>query len=225
MFALVVFCYAPISLMRTVTFNLYWALLDQWMTVPWFGFVFAWGIALIVYEAFELLPQLSKYKSKSGWYALMVFAALISLSAASYPIATMKHPLGFEICIGLHVIGVLLMGIYHVYRKPSLRWPFITAVSACCGFIVMKQLDLVLAELYAPLFRLFSGHFFSKLCDALQLHLVLNFFYRYCIESSSAQSSSAKRSVSPRRKKSPQRRIIDAAVPEVAPMSAIASGR
>lgn len=162
-----------------------------------------------------------------------------------------------------------ILGAFHAYRKPSLLWPFVAAVSACSGFIIskseekykkkqsrkkkqeqrrtknkkkederrsrsgnkskrrkkqaqksvlrkkfflVKQLDLVLAEIYAPLFRLFSGHFFSKLCDALQLHLVLNFFYCYCVESSKIQRQ-------PPRPAQP--RVLDAAEP----MSIAATGR
>ncbi len=130
-FAVFVFCYAPISFMRTITFDFYWALLDQWMTVPWFGFVFAWALSLHVHErmrsfehthadaphhqqvgAHTQAPMLKRQQQQlaSGCAAAVMFA-VVALSAASYPMIIRRHALGFEICIAIHLAAVLVLGM------------------------------------------------------------------------------------------------------------------
>lgn len=72
-------------------------------------------------------------------------------------------------------------------------FPFAMAIMCCAGFVFLKvcaafpcitnvvQLGDHYLATHAAIFKLLSGHFWSKMCDFLQIHWVLVFFQR-CYE-------------------------------------------
>jgi hypothetical protein len=69
---------------------------------------------------------------------------------------------------------------------------FFLAALFCAGFVLLKVYDHKVAS-FGGAFERFTGHFWSKMCDAAQLHFVLCFFRRVAQRASSPQSDQPKR--------------------------------
>lgn len=155
-FAFMAILYAPVQWTRLAVLARAPAVLDQWLTLPIFAWVPVW------IEAVE-----------RGTLRSQRAAALELLSLLSYGLALL-HELGFEVALGCHVA----CAVYKAVRAQRLlgdgrsRRYLLLAVLSCSGFVGLKLLDHWLARYW--LFQRFTGHFWSKVCDALQFH------YSFC---------------------------------------------
>ncbi|XP_008285245.1 transmembrane protein 187 [Stegastes partitus] len=154
-FALMAVFYAPVQWTRLTVLRRAPAVLDQWLTLPIFGWVPVW------IRYIEQPP--GRWSGAHG-------AALELCSLLSYGL-TLLHPLGFEVALGGHVAlavhGAVRLQLKHGDRQT--RTVLLLAVLSCAGFVVLKLLDHQLARY--RLFQRFTGHFWSKVCDVLQFHL------------------------------------------------------
>ena len=157
--ALLAGIYAPIQFWRITTQQPLAAMVDQWVTLPFFGAFCAWAL--------ELLRPAPRPGRR--------FAAILAGSTGSYALA-FAMPHGFVLALAVHITAALALGIALVRRTPSLALPFAAALLCCVGFVALKEADFALATC-AP-FRRLTGHFWSKLCDAGQLHFALLLFAR-----------------------------------------------
>ncbi|XP_033745390.1 transmembrane protein 187-like [Pecten maximus] len=150
--------YGPIQMVRILTDKHRFAILDQWVTLPFFMWVYVWGRSL-----------------SNGWSNLRVFIAT-ALSISSYTL-TLYYDIGFEIALGLHImLGIAGAALaYRKYSTTEAHKPFLCALLSCTGFVVLKLLDLHLPNIH-PFFTKVSGHFLSKIADVLQIHYVNKFF-------------------------------------------------
>lgn len=153
-FALMSILYAPVQWARLALLQRAPAVLDQWVTLPIFAWVLVW-IGFI-----ERGPT-----SWRVWHAAVVEL----LSVLSYGLALL-HERGFEAALGGHV----LLAVFKAVRvqltlgNGRTRRYLLLAVLSCCGFVVLKLLDLPLAQY--QIFQRLTGHFWSKVCDVLQIH-------------------------------------------------------
>jgi hypothetical protein len=152
--------YGPIQFWRIVSQSKPAAVLDQWITLPFFGLVVAWNLAR--------RSSPSPTNSRPALTALLMLA-----SVASYGLAWINAD-GFVWALSAHLILVVGTSIDAlVHDRFETQRPFMLALLCCIGFVVLKEADFALAAL-AP-FQRFTGHFWSKICDALQIHFVLRF--------------------------------------------------
>ncbi|KAL3851843.1 hypothetical protein ACJMK2_015545 [Sinanodonta woodiana] len=151
--------YGPIQALRILSQLHKFSVLDQWYTLPFFMWVFVWGMYL-----------------KYGW-SLIRAQMLLLISLSSYGLVLL-HPRGFEATLMFHitlaVVGALIS--WQKYPQAKALSPFIGAILCCAGFVGLKLIDLELPS-YHPIFKLISGHFLSKVCDIYQVHFVNKFFY------------------------------------------------
>jgi hypothetical protein len=152
-FATASLLYAFVQLARIVTQTRAAAIADQWATLPFF--------ALVVAFALELSSQPRR------WLQLAVVLA----STASYLLA-LVHPRGFDLALAMHIAAAVTACLWSLRRENAAA--FVAALLCCLGFVFLKLGDFWLAG-FAPFQRL-TGHFWSKVCDALQIHFVLVFF-------------------------------------------------
>ena len=151
--------YGPIQFWRIVSQAPVAAMLDQWITLPFFGAFCAWALAL-------LRPSRTRTRS----------TAIVGASIASYGLA-FALPHGFVLALAVHLAGAVALGAALLLRAPRALWPpFLGALCCCAAFVVLKQADFALAA-YAPFQRL-TGHFWSKLGDCGQLFFALALFAR-----------------------------------------------
>ena len=150
--------YGPVQTLRILIDKHRFAILDQWVTLPFFMWVFVWSL------------------SYRGKYNIYVAYVVMCASISSY-VLTLYTPIGFEFSLGLHIwcamSGALL--VYRTYRTSNAHWPFLGAMLSCSGFVILKLLDLYLPTIH-PMFTHISGHFLSKIADVLQIHFVNRYF-------------------------------------------------
>ncbi|CAL1539052.1 unnamed protein product [Lymnaea stagnalis] len=150
--------YGCVQLLRILTQDVTWAVMDQWCTLPFFAILLVWGLYY-----------------KCGWSSKRG-VLIINLSLLSYALSLCVD-IGFEIALGLHVVCAIY-GAVIAYRKhpaaESMRY-FNLALLSCTGFVILKLLDHHMAHAFC-IFKYMSGHFLSKICDVLQIHFVNNFF-------------------------------------------------
>jgi hypothetical protein len=154
-----VIIYGPAELMRFLTQSHHWAIIDQYYTLPIFAWVIPWALHYI------------------GSYSNEKAALIEVVSILSYGL-TLVTTIGFEIALGIHILLVLGIGskCFTKYQSKKALTALILALLNCSGFVVLKLLDLHLPRIN-PVFELVSGHFLSKICDILQIHYTLEFFY------------------------------------------------
>ena len=128
------------------------AVLDQWITLTIFCHVMTWAAGVEDVECYNLLCYTASFLS----YFL-----------------TLLLDVGFELALGLHVVIVILLAVRRQgkYGDSDSRAVFIKALLCCVGFVVLKVLDLPLADYWSP--NVLSGHFLSKLCDVGQMYYVV----------------------------------------------------
>lgn len=150
--------YGPIQALRIITQQHRFAVLDQWYTLPFFMWVFLWGMYL-----------------KSKW---SVFRAFIWMtwSICAYSMS-LYHKHGFEVILSFHIFLAVLGAAFAYQKYPTSKcvYPFVMAMFSCIGFVVLKLADHQLPT-YNPVFYTISGHFLSKICDILQIHYVNLYF-------------------------------------------------
>ncbi|KAL2097363.1 hypothetical protein ACEWY4_006570 [Coilia grayii] len=150
-FAFMAILYGPIQWIRLSSLSRAPAVLDQWFTLPIFAWVLVWC-----------------HFTEHGWSPLYVLITE-SMSILSYGLA-LFHDLGFETALACHVAGAVFTGvrIQKSHGDATTLRHLVFAVLSCTGFVVLKLLDLSLAQNW--LFRNLTGHFWSKVCDILQFH-------------------------------------------------------
>ena len=157
-FALLGALYGPLQFWRIVTQDKLPAVLDQWITLPFFAAFCAWALQLL-----RPTPR-----------PALRTAALLALSVASYGLCWLT-PSGFVLALAAHLLAAVALGIALLRRAPrELAGPFAGALCCCVAFVVLKEADFALAD-FAPFQRL-TGHFWSKLGDAGQIHFSLALF-------------------------------------------------
>eukprot|EP01062_Namystynia_karyoxenos_P029504 TRINITY_DN22150_c0_g1_i1.p1 TRINITY_DN22150_c0_g1~~TRINITY_DN22150_c0_g1_i1.p1 ORF type:complete len:318 (+),score=107.47 TRINITY_DN22150_c0_g1_i1:123-956(+) len=133
-----------------------WAVVDQWITLPFFALVPPW-----LYS----------------WRAAPA-AALLAASIASYGLAEL-HRSGFEVALGLHIIAAAAAGVARARQYSGARRECALAIACCAGFVILKLSDHWLAAAAPAVFgETLTGHFWSKVCDVLQIHYTLEFCSR-----------------------------------------------
>lgn len=138
-----------------------YAVLDQWCTFPFF----AW-IAL----GFKSVADGRWSHARNG--------QCMAVSLLSYFLALFMNQ-GFELVLLAHVVltivssGVMYAKLGNV--KMVVSW--VEAFACCVGFVVLKVYDFELVRVHV-LFHTFTGHFWSKVCDVLQIHFALEYFLR-----------------------------------------------
>lgn len=169
-FAFMTVFYAPVQWTRLALLRRAPAVLDQWVTLP----IFAW------------VPLWIRFidRGPAKWRASHA-AALELCSLLSYGLA-LVHERGFEVALGCHIALALFEGVRaHVaHGDGCTRTHLVLAALSCAGFVILKLLDHWLA--LWPLFQRFSGHFWSKVCDALQFH------FSFCFLTALGQRSQRK---------------------------------
>ncbi|OCT57985.1 transmembrane protein 187 [Xenopus laevis] len=143
--------YGPVQWARIWTQSHYFAVLDQWFTLPIFSWACIWCNAIL--------------ENWSTWH----FLAIELLSCASY-FLSLLHPLGFEVALAVHIIWAFVSGLRAQSKygdASSIKYLTLTFTS-CLGFVGLKLLDHWLAQYF--IFQRFTGHFWSKVCDILQFH-------------------------------------------------------
>lgn len=155
--------YGPVQFLRIVSQHRAAALLDQWVTLPMFALVSLWGLL-------RRMPP--------GPTRTRLVGAGMAVSVASYGLAFFL-PRGFELVLLAHIAAAALVcgrELRAARWALPVVWPFAAALLACAAFVGLKHFDHALAQ-RAPWPRL-TGHFWSKIGDALQIHFVLLFFAR-----------------------------------------------
>ncbi|GAB1606800.1 transmembrane protein 187-like [Argonauta hians] len=146
--------YSPVQLLRIITQEHGFAVLDQWVTLPIFMWVVISGVTILY-----------------GWNSRKIlYFSLLSLS--SYLLVLLPIP-GFEVALILHIAAALHAArlLYAKFPNEKSKSFFIKAFISCLGFIFLKLFDQELGRLHLA-FRYLSGHFLSKICDILQIHYV-----------------------------------------------------
>uniref|UniRef100_A0A2K6GBY3 Transmembrane protein 187 n=1 Tax=Propithecus coquereli TaxID=379532 RepID=A0A2K6GBY3_PROCO len=128
------------------------AVLDQWLTLP----IFAWPLARCFYL-------------DRGWKPWL-FLSIECLSLASYGLVLL-HPRGFEATLGVHVAATVGQALCAQRQcgSTSLATYLALGVFSCLGFLCDHQLARW------RLFQCLTGHFWSKVCGALQFHFAFLF--------------------------------------------------
>lgn len=144
--------YAPIQLLRIITQEHEFAVLDQWATLPFFMWVVISGATIL-----------------NGWSTHRIIISIL-ISIVSYVVVLLPIP-GFEITLGLHIAAAIYVAraLYAKYPNKMAKAFFVKACICCLGFIFLKLFDHQLGRLHLT-FKYLSGHFLSKICDILQIH-------------------------------------------------------
>ena len=183
--------YGPLQCFRMLQQTTSSAILDQWVTLPFFSSALLIGFLVLKRQH---TPQATESKlvtplCETGVlslsaepYPLVFAAALMVASLASYGLALL-HPLGFELALGLHAVLVTVVCLTLVHRSPPALRPnvlraLVPLFLCLAGFVALKvgepQLEALAPAIFGPL----SGHFLSKVADALQIHFFLLFAVR-----------------------------------------------
>ncbi|EDO49776.1 predicted protein, partial [Nematostella vectensis] len=151
--------YSAVQFGRIVTQTRVFAILDQWLTLPFFAWVVCWN----EYVYRDYLWQSSR------------FMFIMRLSILSYA-AALFHDQGFEFSLGLHILAAVAYSVRtqtRIGNKTSLKY-FVYACVSCSGFVFLKLADHYLGQF--DIFQRFSGHFWSKIADIGQIYCVLKYF-------------------------------------------------
>jgi len=154
--------YGPVQFGRIVTQDRPFALWDQWQTLPFFG--------VVIFTMCHIHGIIHSIR----WS----FAAPV-LSTLSYTFALIPSGMGFDYVLAVHMIATLGTCVM-LFRRSLVRRQrrvFFAGVAACLGFVILKVTDHWLAA-HTPRwfgFHVLTGHFWSKVCDFLQIHFVLLF--------------------------------------------------
>lgn len=151
--------YGGVQFSRIVSQTRLFAIMDQWVTLPFFAWVVCWNEFLYRH----LLWQSSR------------FTFYMRVSWSSY-FLVLLHDFGFEMTLGIHILAAIVFTIRtqtSLGSKTSLVY-FWLALLCCTGFVFLKLGDHRLGQF--SIFLTFSGHFWSKICDIAQVHCVFRYF-------------------------------------------------
>ena len=159
-FAWMCMFYGLVQFGRIVTQTRLFAILDQWLTLPFFAWIVCWN---------EFMYR--------GYWQTSRYLFTLRVSVLSY-FAVLCHDFAFDVLLGLHILAAVVYSI-RTQHKPDLGTRkslifFYLALSSCAGFVFLKLADHYLAQY--SIFQRFTGHFWSKLCDVAQIHFAANFF-------------------------------------------------
>ncbi|XP_062456775.1 transmembrane protein 187 [Rhea pennata] len=156
-FAAMALAYCPVQWVRVWTQRPRAAALDQWVTLPFFAWATAWCDA-----------------AAAGCWRPRRALLLVAASLASYGLAPL-HRRGFEAALAGHAAATAAAALRAQRRRGDAATARAAAgaAAAFAGFAGLKAADLALGRW--PLFRRFSGHFWSKVCDVLQIHAAFLF--------------------------------------------------
>ncbi|XP_064606532.1 transmembrane protein 187-like [Liolophura sinensis] len=159
--------YGPLQCLRIVTQLHPFAVLDQWVTLPFFAWVVVWSVHCV------------RHNSQSWSTSIPVIC--VGLSLSSYCL-TLVCNYGFEICLVIHIIASVVAGLraYKRFSNDESRSSLLKAIFCCFGFVLLKVYDLEMKKLHW-VFSTISGHFLSKICDIFQIHYVNSFFLNILI--------------------------------------------
>ncbi|GEM_PF-1965222 len=147
--------YGIIQFTRIVSQNRVAVIADQWTTLPFFSGVAAWSLAILCGDA--VLP----------WQAGIFVVSILSYLSVPW--------IGYEPVLGIHILAAIIAGSAVLHRTACAGlFPFIATLLCSFFFISLKLLDHRLSRF--ALFRRLTGHFWSKIADALQIHFILLFF-------------------------------------------------
>ena len=152
-------CYGFVQFGRIVSQSRMFAILDQWVTLPFFAWVVCWN---------EFVYRQSLWQPSR-------FLFYMRVSFFSY-FLVLLHEQGFEFVLGLHILAVVIYTVRTQERlgtQLSTRY-FWFAILCCAGFVFLKLGDHYLGQF--SYFQRFSGHFWSKVCDIGQIHFVCKYF-------------------------------------------------
>ncbi|XP_033647586.1 transmembrane protein 187-like [Asterias rubens] len=158
-FAWMSIVYGPIQLGRILYQTHPSAILDQWVTLPFFTLVILWSKSFII-----------------GWNLNVCLMFMLS-SILSYNLVFFSE-FGFEVSLILHAASVLnaMLAIHGKYTCEGNIKTLMLTFLAFVMFILFKVLDLHLPR-YGDVFTEVSGHFLSKLFgDIAQIQCVFVFF-------------------------------------------------
>ncbi|XP_059150480.1 transmembrane protein 187-like [Physella acuta] len=169
-FNLMSIVYGFVQLFRIVSQQLLWGVMDQWCTFPFFSLLLVWGLYY-----------------QHGWSTQRA-GFIMLLSSFSYALS-LCFSLGFELALGVHILGALYAARVAYVRHPAVGClsSFYLALLSCIGFVVLKLLDHQLPNI-CFLFRFVSGHFLSKICDVYQIHFVNHFFFDLTLQKAADNS-------------------------------------
>jgi len=166
------FCYGFIQFFRIITQLHVFGVADQWVTLPFFSTVIAWSHQLLFFP-------------KTPFLLLRTFL-IITLSILSYlgvlflDFVLYLEWFSFSLCVHILLCVVMVFFLMQKTQYSSrILKPFILALGCCCGFVFLKVLDHWLALHYCFAFCNLTGHFWSKVCDFMQIHYVMSFFKAY----------------------------------------------
>ena len=108
-----------------------------------------------------------------------VAGAVLGASSATYALALWWPAHGFDVSLVAHVLlttalSVRLLVTSDPQTRGKMAVPFVAALLCCLGFAGLKLADHALAA-WSPLFGSLTGHFWSKICDFLQIHFMAEF--------------------------------------------------
>ena len=151
-------CYGPIQFLRILSQLHGFGVLDQWYTLPFFMWIFNWGLYLTY-----------------GWNSSRTLALTV-ISVFSY-VSVLYYRYGFEICLGIHIFLALVGAIlaWRSHPQAKVAGPYSKALISCIGFVGFKLLDHKLLK-YHLIFRYITGHFISKIFDIGQIYFCNMFF-------------------------------------------------
>jgi hypothetical protein len=160
--------YGPVQCFRIITRSHSSAVLDQWYTLPIFAWVAVWSIDIC-------WPVSCKMRWTFRTMTIMLVSVLLYLLA-------LLHTLGFEIALAIHIPVVVALSwrVHMISEAVSSQEridAYIKALLCCAGFVLLKLADHLLASQLPSLFTVFSGHFWSKVADFMQIHYVCKFFW------------------------------------------------
>ncbi len=158
--------YTFLSFARTVTQERIYALIDQWMTLPFFGVPIIWGWRV-----------LGRIQSR------FVVVLLLTFSCTAYFMFAPFHRKGFEVAILIHItmafaalVEALMLGRSYASMFctsnplviPAIKW-----LACLFGFVFLKVYDHELATIEVQgmkPFQTLTGHFWHKIADFMQLY-------------------------------------------------------
>eukprot|EP01112_Ceratiomyxa_fruticulosa_P016313 TRINITY_DN4908_c0_g1_i1.p1 TRINITY_DN4908_c0_g1~~TRINITY_DN4908_c0_g1_i1.p1 ORF type:complete len:269 (-),score=40.13 TRINITY_DN4908_c0_g1_i1:84-890(-) len=178
------FCYGFIQFFRIITQHHVFGVMDQWVTLPFFSTVIAWSHQLLSFprERFLLLRTLLILTLSILSYLGVLFLDLVFYLE------------WFSFSLGVHIIlcvGMTFFLIHNARYSKKILVPFFFALISCCGFVFLKVLDHWLALHYCAAFCTLTGHFWSKVCDFMQIHFVLSFFRAYYSQVNNSQKKAS----------------------------------
>ena len=174
--------YGPIQLARILTQSQYWAVLDQWYTLPCFAWAAIWAFSVLENECSlhhhtTTCSECAGSKSHFRWRVMLA-------SLGSYWMALL-HPMGFDFALAIHIPISVYYGcrVFFRHRTGDTKYCFVMCLVSVSMFVFLKLADKPLGTMH-PVFTVISGHFISKIGDVMQVHYCMLFFLSVAMDQS-----------------------------------------